>query len=236
MSATCWFTGPGNSPAQKAQMAEPIDPLKLVSLLLQYPEPENVEELRDLDLGEVGPLSGKQRVALSGFLDWYRSLDLDELRGSYVDSFDFDRRRSLHLTYQLHGDSRQRGLALLKIKNVYRDAGLVPGEDELPDYLPLMLEFTALVGSVGLDLLDQHRESIELVHAGLAGADSPWAALFDVIRDALPGLSRRQINRIKRLAEEGPPSEEVGMEPFAPPEVMPSQPGEAPMPMIGGRS
>lgn len=218
-------------------MAEPIDPLKLVSLLLQYPEPEVVDEVRELDLEDVGPVSGRQRAALAGFLDWYRNLDLDRLRRSYVDSFDFDRRRSLHLTYQLHGDSRQRGLALLKIKNVYRDAGLVPGEDELPDYLPLMLEFTVLApGSAGLDLLDQHRESIELVHAGLADADSPWAALFDVIRDALPGLSRRQINRIKRLAEEGPPSEEVGMEPFAPPEVMPSQPGEAPMPMIGGRS
>lgn len=218
-------------------MPEQIHPLKLVSLLLQYPEPDVVEEVQALELKAVGPLSGSRRQALAGFLDWYRERDLDELRQSYVDNFDFDRRRSLHLTYQLHGDSRQRGLALLKIKNVYRDAGLVPGEDELPDYLPLMLEFAVFApGSAGSDLLDRHRESIELIRAGLIRADSPWAGLFDVIRDGMPGLSRRQINRIKRLAEEGPPSEEVGMEPFAPPEVMPSQPGEVPMPMIGGRS
>lgn len=218
-------------------MAEPVNPLKLVSLLLQYPEPEAVDEITALDPAGIGPVSAAQREALTGFLAWYSSQSVDQLRRSYVDNFDFDRRRSLHLTYQLHGDSRQRGLALLKIKNVYRDGGLVPDEGELPDYLPLMLEFAALTpGSAGGDLLDQHRESIELIHAGLVGEESPWAVLFDVIRDGMPGLTRRQINRIRRLAEEGPPSEEVGMEPFAPPEVMPSQPGEAPMPMIGGRS
>lgn len=218
-------------------MPEQIHPLKLVSLLLQYPQPETVEEIRSLDLGEVGPVSGGQRKVLGSFLDWYRTLDLNQLRQSYVDNFDFDRRHSLHLTYQIHGDSRQRGLALLKIKNVYREAGLDPDGAELPDYLPLMLEFAVLsTDSAGTDLLDRHRESIELIGAGLSDAESPWAGLFDVIRDEMPNLSRRQISKIKRLAEEGPPSEEVGMEPFAPPEVMPNQPGEVPMPLIGGRN
>lgn len=218
-------------------MSDQVHPLKVTSLMLQYPEPEAVEEIRSLDPGEIGPASAAQREALAGFLDWYRAQDLDSLRQSYVDNFDFDRRRSLHLTYQLHGDSRQRGLALLKIKNVYRDAGLAPDETELPDYLPLMLEFAVLApDSAGDDLLDRHRESIELIRDGLARDASPWSALFDVIRDGMPGLSRRQINRIKRLAEEGPPGEEVGMEPFAPPEVMPTRPGEVPMPLIGGRS
>jgi len=218
-------------------MSELIHPLKLVSLLLQYPDPELVAEVGELDLEQVGPVTGSQRTSLAGFLGWYRGQGLDELRQSYVDNFDFDRRRSLHLTYQLHGDSRQRGLALLKIKNVYRDADLVPGAEELPDFLPLMLEFAVLApGSAGADLLGQHRESIELVRADLAREESPWVALFDVIRDGMPGLTRRQINKIRRLAEEGPPSEEVGMEPFAPPEVMPNQPGETPLPLIGGRS
>lgn len=218
-------------------MADRVHPYKLVSLLLQYPEPEAVAEISTFDPREIGPASAAQLAALEGFLAWYRSQDLDGLRQSYVDNFDFDRRRSLHLTYQLHGDSRQRGLALLKIKNAYRKAGLDPDGNELPDYLPLMLEFAILApGKAGADLLDRHRESIELVRAGLAGDDSPWTPLFDVIRDGLPGLSRRQVNRIKRLAEEGPPNEEVGMEPFAPPEVMPNQPGESPLPLIGGRS
>lgn len=216
-------------------MADQIHPLKLVSLLLQYPEPEAVAEIKALDPDEIGPVSGTQREALGRFLEWYRPQELDALRQSYVDNFDFDRLHSLHLTYQLHGDSRQRGLALLKIKNVYREAGLDPDGNELPDYLPLMLEF-AVLNPEGADLLDRHRESIELIRGGLDRKDSPWTGLFDVIRDGMPGLSRRQINRIRRIAAEGPPSEEVGMEPFAPPEVMPNQPGEVPMPLIGGRS
>lgn len=218
-------------------MPERIHPLKLVSLLLQYPEQELVTELSGLDLEEVGPASPDQREALKRFMGWYSGQGLDGLRQSYVDNFDFDRQRSLHLTYQLHGDSRQRGLALLKIKNAYRQAGMDPDATELPDYLPLMLEFAVLApDSSGYELLDRHRESIELIRASLARDENPWSELFDVIRDGMPGLTRRQLNRIKRLAEEGPPTEEVGMEPFAPPEVMPNQPGETPLPLIGGRS
>lgn len=217
-------------------MSESVHPLKLVSLLLQYPEPETTAVLGTVDPDQVTPASAGQRESIATFFAWYRDQSIDVLRQSYVDSFDFDRQRSLHLTYQLHGDSRQRGLALLKIKTAYREAGLDPGEDELPDYLPVMLEFASLAkGSAGSDLLDRHRASIELIRASLKDIDSPWASLLDVVRAGLPGLTRRQISRIRRLAEEGPPTEEVGMEPFAPPEVMPNQPGDVPLPLIGGR-
>ena len=217
-------------------MPESVHPFKLVSLLLQYPEPGLVSELKNHDPGLISPTSPGQRELLARFMDWYRAEDMDGLRRAYVDDFDFDRRRSLHLTYQLHCDSRQRGLALLKIKTVYREQGLEPDESELPDYLPLMLEFASLApGREGVKLLDRHRESIELIGESLKSADSPWAPLFEVIRAGLPGLTSRQVNRIRRLAEQGPPSEEVGLEPFAPPEVMPAYAGDVPLPMIGGR-
>lgn len=217
-------------------MPEAVHPLKLTSLLLQYPEPEVVRGVGEVEIGQVSPASAAQREALEAFLGWYRGRSLDRLRQAYVDSFDFDRQRTLHLTYQLHGDSRQRGLALLKIKTAYREAGLDPDEGELPDYLPLMLEFASLTsGSAGIELLDRHRPSIELVRESLKRIESPWVHLLDVVREALPGLTRRQITRIKRLAEQGPPTEQVGMEPFAPPEVMPARPGDVPQPLIGGR-
>lgn len=217
-------------------MPESVHPFKLVSLLLQYPEPGLVSELKNHDPGLISPTSTVQRESLARFMAWYGPRDLDELRRAYVDDFDFDRRRSLHLTYQLHGDSRQRGLALLKIKTAYREQGLEPDESELPDYLPLMLEFASMApGREGIILLDRHRESIELVGESLKSADSPWTPLFAVIRAGLPGLTSRQVNRIRRLAEQGPPSEEVGLEPFAPPEVMPAHSGDVPLPMIGGR-
>lgn len=215
---------------------ESIHTLKLVSLLLQYPEPATVEVIKTLDIEDVGPLGGSQRKSLQNFLGWYRERTPEELARAYVDSFDFVRQRSLHLTYHLHGDSRQRGLGLLQIKTAYREAGLEPEISELPDFLPVMLEFAAMAPvPSGRDLLERHRPAIELIRDSLANEDSPWVELFDVVREELPGLSKRQIARIRRLAANGPPTEEVGLEPFAPPEVMPTSPSDVPLPLVGGR-
>jgi len=215
-------------------MAEQIPELKLVSLLLQYPSPALV--------AAAGELSGVERRALdrrlASFLDWYGAAPLGEIQREYVRAFDFNRRSALHLTYQVHGDRRQRGIALLRLKGAYAAAGLAVSDSELPDFLPLMLEFAALVPERGRELLADHRVSIELIRSALREEGSRWAPLLDLVADRLGGLSRRQLSRLRRLAAEGPPTEEVGLEPFAPPEVMPGPggPGGPPaQPMVGGR-
>jgi nitrate reductase delta subunit len=142
------------------------------------------------------------------------------LQRDYVERFELSKRGALHLTYHLHGDSRQRGLALLRLRQAYAEAGWEADAVELPDFLPLMLEFAAL-DPAGAELLERNREAIELVAAALREERSAYAELFGVITEAMGGLSARQVKRIRRLAAEGPPSEEVGLEPFAPPEVMP---------------
>ncbi len=215
---------------------ERVHPLKAVSVLIQYPQAESVEAINRLDPGTVGPLRRGAAETLDRFLDWHRGRTLHQLQEEYVETFDFNRRCSLHLTYHINGDSRQRGLSLLKIKTAYRDAGFEFGDDELPDYLPVMLEFAAMAPEpIGRELLERHRPAIELIRGGLQTQDSPWAGLFDLIREDLPSLSRRQISRIRKLAENGPPSEEVGLEPFAPPEVMPTGADDVALPLIGGR-
>lgn len=215
--------------------AEPIHPLKLVSVLLQYPTPAARAAVAAVGPAELGPLRGRQGQRLAGFLEWYRGRSLGELQRAYVEAFDFARRRSLHLTYHLHGDSRQRGLALLKLRQAYAAAGLEGDGAELPDFLPLMLEFCVLAPPpAGRELLDRHRPAIELVRDSLHREGSPFAALLDVVVDGLPGLTGRQAARIKRLAAEGPPTEQVGLEPFAPPEVMPPD-GVGAKPLVGGR-
>lgn len=215
--------------------AEPIHPLKLVSVLLQYPSAEARQAVAGLEPAELAPLRGRRAGRLAAFLEWYAGQPLDELRRAYVEAFDFARQRSLHLTYHLHGDSRQRGLALVRLKELYAAHGLDPGEAELPDFLPLMLEFCALAPEpAGRELLDRHRPAIELVRDSLHRHGSRFAALLDVVVDGLPGLTGRQVARIRRLAAEGPPSERVGLEPFAPPEVMPPD-GMGAKPLVGGR-
>lgn len=222
--------------ASDGPRAERIHPLKAVSVLIQYPQAETMEAINELDPATVGPLRRGSAETLARFIDWHRGRSLHQLQELYVETFDFNRRCSLHLTYHINGDSRQRGLALLKIKTAYREAGFDFGDSELPDYLPVMLEFAAIAKApLGRELLERHRPAIELIRGGLQTDDSPWAGLLDLVREDLPSLSKRQISRIRKLAENGPPSEEVGLEPFAPPEVMPTGVDDIALPLIGGR-
>lgn len=213
--------------------AEAVHPLKLASLLLQYPSAELRQALidsRDAQLGDERTVA-----ALRPLLDRCRSATLGELQRDYVEDFDFARRSSLHLTYHLHGDRRQRGVALLRLKQAYAAAGMEPSGTELPDYLPLMLEFAALAPEpAGIELLAEHRVAIELVRRSLRDQGSVWAAALDVVDRSLPGLTRRQLSRLRRLMAEGPPTEQVGLEPFAPPEVMPQPGGPPAEPLVGG--
>ena len=201
--------------------AEPVSPYKLLSLLLQYPDAE-LHEGRDAVLDAIRALPpGHARDSLERFADWWACTDVREAQARYVETFDFQRRNALYLTYHGFGDRRQRGMALLALKQRYGAAGLRLGDGELPDYLPVVLEACAIAPELGLEILARNREPIELVRSSLHAEGSPWAHLLDAVVAGLPALTRRQIAKVARLAEDGPPEEEVGLEPFAPPEVMP---------------
>jgi nitrate reductase delta subunit len=137
-----------------------------------------------------------------------------ERQAEYVRTFDFDRRATLHLTYHTLGDRRRRGLELVRLKRRYAEAGFELDAAELPDYLPVMLEFAALAPEVGEALLNEHRPAIELVRARLHERRSPYAELLDALVAALPRATKAQLAAARRTAEEGPPTELVGLEPF----------------------
>ncbi len=216
-------------------MADHVDPLKLASLFLQYPSDPLREAASAVAGVEIAPARGSERERLLEFCRWYAAAPAAELQRLYVDAFDFTKQCSLHLTYHVHGDRRQRGMAMLQLKQSYRAAGYEPPGDELPDFLPLMLEFAALTGDgAGRAMLEDNRVSIELIRAGLKREGSPFAPLLDVVVAGLGRLSAAKLSRIRRLAADGPPAEEVGLEPFAPPEVMPTDGPEPARPMVGG--
>ena len=197
----------------------PISSPQLGSLLLQYPGPRVLAALGHVDERDLRGLR-RSRSGVERLLELYGSADGAELCRMYSDTFDFSRKRSLHLTYHLHGDSRARGMALLRLKQAYEAGGFDLVADELPDYLPLILEFTALAPDAGRELLAQHKISIELVRASLDSERSPWTPALDLVAELLPGLTAREVAKLRRLAASGPPTEEVGLEPFAPPELM----------------
>jgi nitrate reductase delta subunit len=139
--------------------------------------------------------------------------------------FDHRKRFSPYLTYFAYGDTRKRGMALLRFKHAYRVAGLELGDDELPDHLAVVLEFAAGAPAQGLRLLTEHRAGLELIRLGLHDAGAPWAGVLDSVSATLPSLGRNEHEAVARLAAAGPPEEEVGLAPFAPPEYMPTPNG-----------
>ena len=189
-------------------------PYRLLALLLDYPDGA-LDEALAAAAGDAG-------AGLAPFWSWWRETPLAERQRRYVETFDLDRRTSLHLTYYLYGDTRKRGLALLRLKRLYAAAGLPLEADELPDFLPALLEFASLApAGYGETLLGEHRIGLELLRLRLEELESPWACLLGMLCAGLPRLAPLERERVRRLLADGPPAEQVGLEPFAPPEVMP---------------
>jgi len=197
------------------------DVLRLGALLLEYPD-EELFAATGAMRAVAGEIRGRAGRDLSEFLDQRSRIGRDRAQEEYVATFDFHKRASLHLSYFRDGDRRQRGATLLGIKHRYREAGLELQGGELPDYLPAILEFAALAPGEDADaVLARMRPGIELLRACLHDIDSSYAGVLDAVVSILPRLSAEELAEARRIAREGPPDEEVGLEPFAPPEVMP---------------
>lgn len=191
---------------------------KLASVLLQYPTDAVFTGIETLEAAtQAAPRTAREPVGR--FLSWLRSTPALDVSQHYVQTFDLRRRCALYLTYYRFGDTRKRGTAMLAYKAAYRQAAFEPATDELPDYLPLVLEFADL-SKHGVQLLRRKRPEVELIRRALHKAETPYAALLDAITSQLPRLRRQEMTLVNRHWEEGPPSEEVGLEPFAPPEYL----------------
>ncbi len=196
---------------------------KLCSLALQYPHDELIASREEL-AAATGELShGPVAEALGLFFAWFAQTPMLELARHYVRTFDLHRRTGLYVTFYSHGDRRERGQVLLRLKKLYRAAGLELEVNELPDYLPLMLEFAAAAAPAHGDLvLREQRPALERIRLSLREQESPYVHALDAVCELVGGLSASERLSLDRLLAQGPPQELVGLEPFAPPEVMPS--------------
>lgn len=191
---------------------------KLASVLLQYPTLELFSGLTTVET-EATRLPRSSAVPFRRFVCWLRSTAPSSVAQHYVSVFDLRRRSALYLTYYRYGDTRKRGMAMLAFKTAYRAAGLVPSDDELPDYLPLVLDFAA-ANPGGEDLLRTHRADLELLLRSLRDTESAYADVVEAVCARLPALGRSEHALVRKFAESGPPAEDVGLEPFAPPEYL----------------
>ncbi|HET7388955.1 MAG TPA: nitrate reductase molybdenum cofactor assembly chaperone [Nocardioidaceae bacterium] len=192
---------------------------KLASVLLQYPTESLFDGLDRLEAfaAQLSPKSTRETFAR--FLGWLAETPPAEVGQHYVETFDLRRRCALYLTYYRYGDTRERGLAMVQFKTAYRTAGYVPSEEELPDYLPMVLDFAASAPR-GERLLHMHRRDLELLRRALDNAGTPYVDVVAAVAERLPRLGRRELARVAAAWESGPPREEVGLEPFAPPDYL----------------
>lgn len=198
---------------------------RLAALLLEYPSGELLELVPTMR-SALTELPERFTGPLGLVLDHLGSVPLPELEAGYVETFDLKRRCSPYLTYFAYGDTRKRGVALVEFKQAYRAGGFEVVEDELPDHLAVVLEFCSRGDAdcqvEGIKLLLGHRAGLELLRLALLEAGSPYAGVLVAVCATLPDLGADERTAIARLAAEGPPGEEVGLEPFAPPSYMPA--------------
>ncbi|MEV3860885.1 nitrate reductase molybdenum cofactor assembly chaperone [Streptomyces sp. NPDC050095] len=172
------------------------------ALCLTYPDAELYERL---------PLVRAAAPELAPFVDHAEAVGAQELAAHYVQVFDFKNRHSLYLTWWRDGDTRRRGMSLVEMKETYRAHGLEFTGEELPDFLPAVLEFSAQAGPF---LLEEHRSGLELLRIALTEHGTAYAGVLDSVCGTLPGPSPKDRAAALALARNGPPREEVGLEPF----------------------
>lgn len=227
-----------NTPQQQTPDTDPFDYdlgpgedrdsviYQVSGMLLGYPSEELVQSLPELMRLAQATDDPQFVQAVQTVANWLTDRDLEQVQGDYVQEYDLSRRHALHLSYWTDGDTRRRGETLLKFKQMYRDSGMLTQlNGELPDYLPLVLEFAALVDRAkGRAALQAYRPSLELLRLALKDGDLPHYGLLHSICATLPGASPETQDQVQRMAGYGPPVETVGLSGYADPRIAQANP------------
>ncbi|QDX82889.1 nitrate reductase molybdenum cofactor assembly chaperone [Denitratisoma sp. DHT3] len=169
---------------------------KLIALLLNYPSDEDLaaltEAVRDEGAGSTrtlvarlddeGRLGDEEVAAVAHFIDHLLATDPTQLRADYVQTFDMTPEHSLHLTHHIFGEEKTRGPALIDLGEIYRSYGLAHDPKELPDFLPLILEFVSgLEAEEGRVFLADMGKVLGVLATHLEQAGSPYASLIRIV-------------------------------------------------------
>lgn len=158
--------------------------LKVLSLLLSYPEAETLAALDALAavIEQENLLPEAHKKSVLALINSYRDADLLDLQECYVTLFDRGRFLSLHIFEHVHGESRDRGQAMINLLQMYEAHGFEMSTHELPDYIPLFLEFLSRqTQEEALQLLQDAMPVLSLLGIRLAERDSGYHAIFDAL-------------------------------------------------------
>ena len=160
---------------------------KILSALLEYPDRELIENLPDIraEIQKSPNVDTSEKAAMLPFLDHLAAAPMTERQAEYVRTFDLTPEHSLHLTHHLFGDDndKNRGPALIDLGELYKDYGMKVTTNELPDYLPLILEFAAMLeDSEATVFLSDASKVLMVLTDNLTKANSPYAPLLSIIK------------------------------------------------------
>jgi nitrate reductase molybdenum cofactor assembly chaperone NarJ/NarW len=175
--------------------------LRVLSALLDYPDAAlriHLPEMRELMRGEL-VVSSSRRAELDFLMRTLQGKDLLEVEADYVELFDRGRATSLHLFEHVHGDSQDRGPAMIDLGQTYETAGLILAEGELPDFLPAVLEFVSTQPpSEARAFLGEMAHIFNAIFGALLKRNSPYASVLG----ALIELSGEKAQPVEPAAEE----------------------------------
>lgn len=160
-------------------------PLRAVARLLEYPDENLLSYMSDVQhaLDQLPGLSSSVKKGLTQFCQHLTHTDLLQLQEEYVECFDRGRSTSLHLFEHVHGDSRERGQAMIDLMETYKQAHFVLAEKkELPDHLPVALEFASVIDQrQAADFLGEMAHILNSIHTALVNRGSRYAWLLAAV-------------------------------------------------------
>ncbi len=164
--------------------------LRTLAVLLAYPSEElkaHLGELREAIAGEsILPRNARRRV--EPLLESFETEDLIDLQARYSELFDRSRSLSLHLFEHVHGDSRERGQAMIDLGKQYLESGFYLEANELPDFIPVFLEYASCLPAGGArETLSQPAHVFAALAERLDQRGSPYGGIFHALV-ALAGI------------------------------------------------
>ena len=170
--------------------------LRALALLLSYPDANMRSKLTDVMsvLSLERALSRSRISELKNLSEQLQSLDPLEVESRYVETFDRGRSTCLNLFEHVHGDSRDRGPAMIDLSQTYAQTGLVLDPDELPDHLCVVLEFASTqTEDVAKSFLDEMAHILNSIFSALLKRESPYAAVIAAVLE-LSGHKAQAVN------------------------------------------
>ena len=183
------------------QIPQASKSLRVLALLLGYPDAELRSHLPDLRaaLHAERALSASRLTELDALIATLGRKAVLEVESDYVEMFDRGRATSLHLFEHVHGDSRDRGPAMIDLTKTYEQAGLFLGENEMPDFVPVVLEFTStLQPRQAREFLGEMAHIFNAIFAALQKRESPYACVLG----ALLELAGEKASPVEVVADE----------------------------------